>query len=83
MIRFYSGTPGSGKSLHVASDIYRYIQNGKNVVANFEINDSIIKAKRGKTKGSFVYLNNYQLTENITYTEMQTDAYGKKNKSSL
>lgn len=77
MIRFYSGTPGSGKSLHVASDIYRYIQNGKNVIANFEINDSIIKAKRGKTKGSFVYLNNYQLTENITYTEMQTDAYGK------
>lgn len=77
MIRFYSGTPGSGKSLHVASDIYRYIQNGKNVIANFEINDSIIKAKRGKIKGSFVYLNNYQLTENITYTEMQTDAYGK------
>lgn len=77
MIRFYSGTPGSGKSLHVASDIYRYMQNGKNVIANFEINDSIIKAKRGKTKGSFVYLNNYQLTENITYTEMHTDAYGK------
>lgn len=77
MIRFYSGTPGSGKSLHVASDIEHYIKNGKNVIANFEINDSIIKAKRGKTKGSFVYLNNYQLTENITYIEMQTDAYAK------
>ena len=67
MIRFYSGTPGSGKSLHVASDIYRYLQNGKNVIANFEMNDSLIKERKGKQKGSFVYLSNSQLMENITY----------------
>ena len=29
MIYFYSGTPGSGKSLHVAQDIYKYLQRGK------------------------------------------------------
>lgn len=74
MIRFYSGTPGSGKSLHVASDIYRYLQNGKNVIANFEINDSLIKERKGKQKGSFVYLSNSQLMENITYNEICSDS---------
>ena len=29
MIYFYSGTPGSGKSLHVAQDICKYLERGK------------------------------------------------------
>lgn len=33
MISYYSGTPGSGKSLHVAMQIYDWIQRGKNVIA--------------------------------------------------
>lgn len=39
MIQLYSGTPGSGKSLHIAKDIFYYL-NRKNdclVIANFEI----------------------------------------------
>ena len=43
MIYFYSGTPGSGKSLHVAQDIYQYLQRGKNVIANFDINEKAVK----------------------------------------
>ena len=39
MIYFYTGTPGSGKSLHMASEIYEAMYKGKNVIANFEINE--------------------------------------------
>lgn len=58
MIYFYSGTPGSGKSLHVAREIEHYIRRGKNVIANFEIADYRIKPRRKKDKGDFVYISN-------------------------
>lgn len=59
MIYFYSGTPGSGKSLHVAQDIYAYIRRGKNVIANFDIAyDSI----PGRKKGYFFYRDNHELS---------------------
>lgn len=61
LISFYSGTPGSGKSLHVAQVIERYIRKGKNVLANFEIADAIIKPKRKVPKGNFVYVSNGDL----------------------
>lgn len=76
MIRFYSGTPGSGKSLHVASDIYNSIRNGKNVIANFEIDDSVIKTRRKVKKGSFIYLSNSNLTNSIPVKEIHKDRYG-------
>lgn len=39
MITFYTGTPGSGKSFHLASIVQDYLKNYKcNVIANFEIN---------------------------------------------
>lgn len=37
MVDLYSGTPGSGKSLHVARTIYWHLKMGKPVVANFEL----------------------------------------------
>lgn len=37
MIYLYSGTPGSGKSLHVASIIWTKLRMGKSVIANFPI----------------------------------------------
>lgn len=56
MIYFYSGTPGSGKSLHVAMDIYKKLAVKKgNVIATFPVNLDYI-SKNGKKKiGSFVY----------------------------
>lgn len=57
MIYLYSGTPGSGKSLHQANDIYWKIHNGKTVIANFEINLEVIKGNKQKM-GEFYYISN-------------------------
>lgn len=43
MIFLYSGTPGSGKSIHMAKDIYWSVKMGRPVVANFEINESMFE----------------------------------------
>ena len=56
MIYFYSGTPGSGKSLHCARDIYNKLFIKKeNVIANFPINEKILakKKKKGKCSNTF------------------------------
>lgn len=61
MIYLYSGTPGSGKSLHMAQDIYWWIRKGKTCIANFDINiDAIDKAK-----GSFYYLDNIHISPEL------------------
>ena len=43
MIYLYSGTPGSGKSLHSARVIYWMLYQKKPVICNFEINTSYVK----------------------------------------
>ena len=50
MITLYSGTPGSGKSLHLASKLYHWIQDNRPVICiNFEVNlDNIKGAARNK-----------------------------------
>lgn len=60
MIYFYSGTPGSGKSLHVAKDIYNRLNKSKypNVIANFTINEKMIKNKNA----NYIYKDNSDLT---------------------
>lgn len=71
MIYFYCGTPGSGKSLHMASDIYDAIYKGKNVIANFKINESYFdKAKHPEKLGKFIYVPNSQWSESA-YTSHQ------------
>ncbi len=42
MISLFSGTPGSGKSLHVASYIYERCKREKITIGNFEINRDIV-----------------------------------------
>lgn len=51
MITLYTGTPGSGKSLHMAKDIYWHVRMGRLVVANFEINKELFK-----DSSSFLYV---------------------------
>lgn len=65
MIYFYSGTPGSGKSLHVAMDIYnRLVIKKSNVIATFNIDIDYI-SKHGKKKiGDFTYIDISDLTVN-------------------
>jgi len=53
MIYFYSGTPGSGKSLNVAKDIYqKLVYRKQNVITNMQINFDYIR-----TNHFIVFLN--------------------------
>lgn len=59
VIYLYSGTPGSGKSLHVARDILFKLNNKKqSVIANFDINLSLLNKK----SGNFYFVDNSSLT---------------------
>lgn len=57
----YSGTPGSGKSLHIARRIYYQLRFNKNALANFKINVSNIK----KAKGTFIELEKDNINPNF------------------
>lgn len=59
MIFLYSGTPGSGKSLHSASVIYWTLKRGFPVIANFSICTEKIK---GKKIGQFSEVSNNELS---------------------
>lgn len=61
MISLYTGTPGSGKSLHSARVIYYKLRSNKPVICNFEIVEDNIKNK----KGEFLYIDNDNLNPNI------------------
>lgn len=56
MITLYSGTPGSGKSLHQASEIYWRLRSGRPVICNFEVNLKNICPP--KKCGEFYYISN-------------------------
>ncbi len=59
MITLYSGTPGAGKSLHLASRLYHWIQFKKApIIGNFACDFSGIK----NPKGSYLYIDNAFLT---------------------
>ena len=60
MISMYTGTPGSGKSLHAAKTIYEKLRYGKNVIANFPFDDSGIEYFRDR-HGYFFHVTNEEL----------------------
>ena len=70
MIYFYSGRPGSGKSLHCAKMIDTYHKKGKNVICNFEVNENFWKHRHCK-KNKF--LNDYGRIEQLTNEELTID----------
>ena len=59
MIYLYSGTPGSGKSLHTASVIYHNLRLNRPCICNFPINTKKIHKRRVLP---FVYMDNIELT---------------------
>lgn len=75
MIYFFTGNPGNGKSLHMAEVIYRAIPKGRNVIANFEINESVFDRFRHRDRhGKFIYMpNRYWLTN--AYRNRDTRKY--------
>lgn len=59
MITLYSGTPGSGKSLHLAERLYNRIKfHNLPIIGNFATNFEKIK----KPKGHYLYIDNGDLT---------------------
>lgn len=60
MIELYSGTPGSGKSLHLAEKMKNWIQIYKSpVIANFYFKADVLRIKKG---GSYIYVDNQDIT---------------------
>jgi hypothetical protein len=71
MISLYTGTPGSGKSLHLAEKLYYRIKNKRGlVICNFDVDLEKIKGY-GNHKSEFILLENDDITalniERITY----------------
>lgn len=61
MIVLYSGTPGSGKSLHMAKDISYYLKKtNRYVIVNFEIN--LDNSFSDEQRARLIYLPNEDLT---------------------
>lgn len=58
MIKVYTGTPGAGKSLHATKVICSWLEEGKNVIANFPMLVDKIK----KNNGRFFYQPNEKIT---------------------
>lgn len=65
MIYFINGRPGGGKSLSMAEFIYKAIKRGKNVIANFEINEEYFaKCRHPEKLGRFMHVTNEEWTTN-------------------
>lgn len=81
MIYFYSGTPGSGKSLHVARDIwFKLFIKKQNVIANFPINSDLYNSK--SKKGNFLYVDTFDMTPDffINYAK-ENHVFGKESQT--
>lgn len=64
MVTCYTGTPGSGKSLHTARAIFRMLNSGCRVICNFPVNMNCIKPKWRK---NFYYLPDKELTPHYLF----------------
>ncbi len=70
MIYLYSGTPGSGKSLHASKDIIQKLRRKQSVIANFDINlDVVTQTFRGKI---------WEKIQNIFKIKKKTKKYQRK-----
>lgn len=75
MIYLYSGTPGSGKSMHSAKEIYYKLRFNHPVIANFDIDITKIK---GATNENFSYVDNEKMTPK--YLRQYAKRYFKNHK---
>jgi len=72
MIKLFSGTPGSGKSLHTAEKIYYALRAGRPVICNFDVNLGFVQGKRPR-KLEFHYIPNDELT--VAWLEQYATEY--------
>lgn len=82
MITFFSGTPGSGKSLHVAQRLYWWVRAGKPCICNFNIRLDNIGGNKAK---NFLFKNNPDLTPSflIDYAKALIEERGKVKEGSI
>lgn len=78
MISLYSGTPGSGKSLHIARRIFHTLRRHRPVICNFNINLKKVERKKSKrNKLKFSYVENMYLTPDYLIDYSRTYFAGK------
>lgn len=77
MITLYSGTPGSGKSLHLASRLYWKVKSNQPIICNFPI---AVEKITTQERDCFTYVDNSQLTPKflIEYAENYWKSKGGK-----
>ena len=56
MVKFYSGTPGSGKSFHTALEMMQALYRKKNVISTVNIDMKKVTKNGRKKTGQFVYV---------------------------
>lgn len=76
MIDLYSGTPGSGKSLHTAERLYFWLRLGRPAICNFEIRLDYVSKKNWKNL-KFRYVPNDKLTPDFLLTYARNFWKGK------
>lgn len=75
MLTFYTGTPGSGKSVHASRDIITRLRQGGRLIANFPINEKAV----GKCKSHPEYWDNSELTvERLVQYAVKNHKVGKE-----
>lgn len=77
MISLYSGTPGAGKSLHLASRLLNWMKyKNAPIIGNFSCNFDCIK----NPKGSYLYIDNSDLTVErlINFSKNYSDYVGRR-----
>ena len=65
MLRLFTGTPGSGKSFHMAYKIRKFLRSGHNVISTVNINLNYVNDFGKKQTGNFMYVNIYDLTPEL------------------
>lgn len=73
MIYMFDGVPGSGKSLHLAREVVNALRSGKNVIANFDFRDDLVKPRKNKSLGQFIRVSNDELLNNYIYQKKGID----------
>ena len=70
MIKLYSGTPGSGKSLHIAQDICEAYASDRPIITNFPLYEDLVASSvffHKKNTHSYFKFNNSEITPELLY----------------
>lgn len=74
----YTGTPGSGKSVHASQDVISWLRRGKGLIANYPINEEAV----GKCKSHAIYWDNSELTvERLVKYALEHHKIGKEHQT--